>query len=116
MRHYITNADVNVERTVGAVRFLVNAMSDGREDDQFPLDPATMCLKVRRLAYGVYRAKRRYGGDSLAASREWERLEARIDHLQDQLETLGREHQLRLAELLRWLSNLRGLVQAHGKA
>jgi hypothetical protein len=79
-------------------------------------DPSAIAAEVRAVASQAHRVKKRYEGDGQAASEEWTQLGMRIDHLQRQLEKLRQDHQLRLDELLRWMGNLRVLVQAHGKS
>jgi hypothetical protein len=84
-------------------------------DDGEP-DSAVICKLVRTIAAAAYRAKTQHGGNSRPdASKEWGWLEAQNDRLRRQLEKLQQDHQLRLDQVLRWLTNLQRLIQAHGK-
>jgi hypothetical protein len=99
----------------GAIQGLVKAIAAERDGETSEPDAAIICAEVRAVASEAHRAKKRHEGNGEAASQEWMQLEGRIDHLQRQLERLRLDHQLRLDELLRWLGNLRRLVQVHGK-
>jgi hypothetical protein len=98
-----------------AFQGLVRAIAADRDAVACGSEVPAIFAEVRAVAAESYRQKKGHEGDGQDGSEERARLEARIDQLQHQLEALNRDHQLRLDELMRWLDNLRRLVQAHGQ-
>jgi hypothetical protein len=75
-------------------------------------DPAVLCGMVRSLATRAFRAMRRNSdGTRNAEPHEIGELRERIDQLQQHLDRLRRQHNLRLEELQRWLNSLGRCVE-----
>jgi hypothetical protein len=107
--------DLEIVRALCRASELVPAsLPDPDEQESLEVldDPAVLCEMVRKLAGRAHRtmglSSERMCEDQRQEVRE---CQERLDHLQQQIIRLRRQHDLRLDDLQRWLESLRRLVE-----